>query len=355
MTTTYRSPALDLPGAVPPPDGSPDEGVPWHYGDPHAEQRALVDGRGSVDLSHRGVVTVTGPDRLTWLHSLTTQRLDDLAPGESTTALILDPHGHVEHEMHVVDDGTTTWITVEPGAAPSLVTYLDSMRFMLRVDVADVTDRWAVVWQPLRVADADLVTWLVPPDLAGVGVTDSGSDRGGDASKYVDHRPGVLIGREVLVPRSELLSVLGKVTAGTWALEALRVAAAVPRVGLETDHRTLPHEVGWVGPAVHLSKGCYRGQEAVARVHNLGSPPRRLVLLHLDGAAEALPSHGDPVFAGDREVGWVGSAARHYELGPIATALLKRAVAVDAVLVVRSDIDIAASQEVVIAPGTPSR
>jgi len=353
--TTYRSPAFDLPGAVPPPDGSPDEGVPWHYGDPHAEQRALVEGRGAVDLSHRGVVTVSGPDRLTWLHSLTTQRLDDLAPGESTTALILDPHGHVEHEMHLVDDGTTTWITVEPGAAAALVSYLDSMRFMLRVEVADVTGDWAAVWQPVRVIDPNHVTWLVPPDVAGVGVTDAGSDRGGDASKYVDHRPDVLVGREVLVPRAGLIEALDEAPAGTWALEALRIAAAVPRVGLETDHRTLPHEVGWVGPAVHLSKGCYRGQEAVARVHNLGSPPRRLALLHLDGAAEALPRHGDPVFAGDREVGWVGSAARHYELGPIATGVLKRAVAPDAVLVVRSDVDIAASQEVVIAPGMPSR
>jgi len=355
IVMTYRSPALDLPGAVPAPDGSPDTGVPWHYGDPHAEQRALVDGRGAVDLSHRGVVTVTGPDRLTWLHSLTTQHLDGLAPGESTTALILDPHGHVEHEMHVIDDGATTWITVEPAAAPALVAYLDSMRFMLRVEVADVTADWSVIWQPVRSVDTDRVTWLVPPDVAGVGFTDSGSDRGGDAGKYVDHRPDVLVGREILVPRDELLDVLGSAPAGTWALEALRIAAAVPRVGAETDHRTLPHEVGWVGPAVHLSKGCYRGQEAVARVHNLGSPPRRLVLLHLDGGAETLPRHGDPVVAGDREVGWVGSAARHYELGPIATAVVKRTLPVDAPILVRSDIDIAASQEVVITPGTPSR
>lgn len=353
--TAYRSPALDLPGAVPPPDDSIDPGVPWHYGDPHAEQRALIDGRGAVDLSHRGVVTVTGPDRLTWLHSLTTQRLDTLAPDESTTALILDPHGHVEHEMHVVDDGTTTWLTVEPGTAPALVAYLDSMRFMLRVEVADGTDDWAVVWQPVRSIDDVHVTWLVPPDVAGLGFTDAGSDRGGDASKYVDHRPEVLVGREVLVPRAQLIGVLGDVHSGTWALEALRIAAAVPRVGAETDHRTLPHEVGWVGPAVHLSKGCYRGQEAVARVHNMGSPPRRLALLHLDGGAEALPRHGDPVVAGDREVGWVGSAARHYELGPIATAVLKRTVAPDAPLIVRSDVDIAATQEVVITPGTPSR
>lgn len=347
--TPYRSPALDLPGACPAPEGSADEGVPWHYGDPHAEQRRLVEGSGAVDLSHRGVVTVSGPDRLTWLHSLTTQHLEALAPGASTTALILSPHGHVEHEMHLADDGATTWITVEPGDAPALVAYLDSMRFMLRVEVADVSSDWAVVWQPVREADADRVTWLVPADMAGVGATDAGSDRGGDASKYVDHRPGVLVGREVIVPRAELLSALGDQPAGTWALEALRVAAAAPRLGYETDHRTLPHEVGWIGPAVHLAKGCYRGQEAVARVHNLGAPPRRLVLLHLDGGAEALPGHGDPVLLGDREIGWVSSAARHYELGPIATAVIKRSVDPAAELTVRAESgDIAAGQEPVI-------
>lgn len=350
----YRSPALDEPGACPPPDGSRDEGVPWHFGDPHAEQRRLVAGQGAVDLSHRGVVSVTGPDRLTWLHSLTTQHLERLTPGTSTTALILSPHGHVEHELHLADDGTTTWITVEPGTAADLVAYLDSMRFMLRVDVADVSDDWAVIWQPHREAHPDHVTWLVPADMAGAGVTDAGSDRGGDAAKYLDHRPDVLVGREVLVPRADLLTHLGEQPAGTWALEALRAAAAVPRLGLETDHRTLPHEVGWVGPAVHLAKGCYRGQEAVARVHNLGAPPRRLVLLHLDGGAEVVPSHGDAVFLGEREVGWIATPARHFELGPIATAVVKRSVDPTADLVVRTSgagaemTDIAASQEPVI-------
>jgi folate-binding protein YgfZ len=347
--TTYRSPALEVPGAVPAPKGTIDEGVPWHYGDPHAEQRRLAAGRGAVDLSHRGVVTVNGPDRLTWLHSLTTQHLEALPPGVSTTALILTPQGHVEHELHLVDDGSTTWITVEPGTAPDLVGYLDSMRFMLRVEVADVTEKWAVVWEPVHEGDPAAVTWLVAPDFALGEASDSGTDRGGDASRYVDHRPNLIAGREVLVPRGELLDRLGSEPVGTWALEALRVAAAAPRLGAETDHRTLPHEVGWIGPAVHLSKGCYRGQEAVARVHNLGAPPRRLALLHLDGGAEVLPEHGDAVFVGDREVGWIASAARHHELGPVATAVLKRNVPVEVDVVVRTALgDVAAAQEAVI-------
>jgi folate-binding protein YgfZ len=350
----YRSPALDLPGAVPPPPGSPDQGVPWHYGDPHGEQRRLTDGAGAVDLSHRGVLGVTGPDRLTWLHSLTTAHLEALPPGRPALALVLSPHGHVEHELHLVDDGETTWITVEPGTAPALAAYLDGMRFLLRVEVVDRTPDIAVVWEPTLGADPVLTTWTPPPDYAGTGVTDAGTDRGGDAGRYVPQRPDVLRGREVLVPRADLAArlVASGDPAGTWALEALRVAAAVPRLGAETDHRTLPHEVGWVGPAVHLAKGCYRGQEAVARVHNLGRPPRRLVLLHLDGSVEVLPRHGDPVVSDGREVGWVASAARHHELGPVATAVVRRATPVDAPLVVRcADGEVAAAQQEVVAAG----
>jgi folate-binding protein YgfZ len=117
--------------------------------------------------------------------------------------------------------------------------------------------------------------------------------------------------------------------AGIWAFEALRVARRQPRFGLDTDHRTLPAEVGWIAPAVHLEKGCYRGQETIARVHNLGRPPRRLVLLHLDGVAtDELPAPGTPVTTAEgREVGFVGTSAHHYELGQIALAVLKRNVA----------------------------
>ena len=336
------------PRPVPPPEGWVDAGVPWHYGDPHAEQRRLAAGEGAVDLSHLAVVRVTGSDRLSWLHSLTTADLASLAAGESATALILDPHGHVEHELHVVDDGSATWLITEPATAPGLVDYLQRMRFMLDVDVQDVSGEYAVVWIPRREPDPAYPTWLVAAEYAGSGVTPAGSDRGGDASKYIAGRPDVLVGAEVIVPRSELDEYLAARAplAGTWALEALRVAAAVPRWGFETDYKTLPHEVGWIGPAVHLAKGCYRGQETVARVHNMGRPPRRLVLLHLDGSAESLPEHGDEVMAGEKSVGWVASVARHYELGPVATAVIKRSAAVDTPVTVNG---VAASVEPVIA------
>ena len=334
---------------VPAPDGDPDAGVAWHYGNPHAEQRMLAEGRGVVDLSHFDVVTVSGPDRLTWLHALTTQHLERVESGASALALILSPHGHVEFELHVIDDGTTTWIITQPGTAPALTRYLESMKFMTRVDIADRSDDYAVVWEPIQQIDPQHPTWLEPADFAGTGRVDAGIDRGGTAEKYVPERPSPFPGREVIIPRGSLEDRLDANTAGTWAWNALRVAAAVPRMGFETDHRTLPHEVGWIGPAVHLAKGCYRGQEAVARVHNLGRPPRRLALVHLDGSEDVLPAHGDAVTFDGADVGWVASAVRHYELGPLATVIIRRSTPEHATVTIRhANTDIAGTLEPVV-------
>ena len=277
------SPLLSRPGAVP--ADPPDAGVAAHYGDPYAEQRRLEQGAALVDLSHRGVLRISGPDRLSWLHSLVTQHVAALPPGQWTQALVLSPQGHVEHHLHLVDDGEAVLAHVEPGSAGPLLDFLDRMRFMLRVEVTDVTTSYAVVADPTP----------------------------------------------RLLPREELAAYDGPV-AGVAAFEALRVAARQPRLGLDTDHRTIPHEVGWLATAVHLDKGCYRGQETVARVHNLGRPPRRLVLLHLDGSDSELPTQGDAVQLDGRDVGRVGTAVRHHELGPIALALVKRQVPDDAEL-----------------------
>jgi folate-binding protein YgfZ len=274
-----------------------DAGVPWHYGDPMREQRLFEAGSAVVDLSHRGVVTLTGPDRLGWLHSLTTQHLSDLQPGVGVTTLVLSPQGHVEHALYGVDDGTTFWAHTEPGAAPGLVAWLDRMRFMMRVEVADRTAETAVVWQ---LGDA-------PSDFLARGGLDS------------------LGGRELFVPRARLAEALELAPrAGTWALEARRIEAGVPRIGLDTDHRTIPNEIGLLGVGVHLDKGCYRGQETVARVHTLGRPPRRLVRLLLDGSVDTLPAVAAPVELAGRGIGFVGGSARHHELGPVALALVKR-------------------------------
>ncbi|WP_346178632.1 folate-binding protein [Streptomyces cuspidosporus] len=320
-----KSPLLSLPGAVP--GEGPDEGVAAHYGDLFREQRTLADGSGFVDLSHRGVVTVSGPDRLSWLHLLLTQHVSELPAGQATEALILSAHGHIEHALYIVDDGETTWAHVEPGTQGELIAYLESMKFFYRVEIADRTEEFAVVYLP----------------AGSIAETPEGA--------VVRETP---YGRDLFLPRAQLESFAAASgpPAGVLAYEALRVEAHRPRVGLETDHRTIPHELGWIGTAVHLHKGCYRGQETVARVQNLGKPPRRLVFLHLDGSEVALPGHGAPVrLASDgaegRPLGFVTTSARHYELGPIALALVKRNVPVDAPLIADTT---AAAQEVVVEP-----
>ncbi|WP_424639973.1 YgfZ/GcvT domain-containing protein [Embleya sp. AB8] len=311
------SPLLSLPRAVA--AEAPDAGVAAHYGDPLREQRRLEAGEGFVDLSHRDVIKVSGPDRLSWLHSLTTQHLTGLQPHQAILTLVLSPHGHIEHALYGVDDGEAFWAHLEPGEAPALVEFLDRMRFMLRVEVADVSADYAIVHEAGPAGE--------PPSDVLVRDTE--------------------YGRELFLPR-ERLAEYGRGhehPAGMWAYEALRIAAHRPRLGLETDHRTIVHELGLIDTAVHLDKGCYRGQETVARVHNLGRPPRRLVFLHLDGTPEKLPAHGDPVELAGRQVGFVTSAVRHHELGPIALALIKRNTAVDAELLAGG---VPATQEIVV-------
>jgi folate-binding protein YgfZ len=297
---------LDQPGAVAA-EGI-DVGVAAHYGSFYAEQRTLVSGVGFVDLSHRDVVRIAGPERLTWLHSITSQSFEDLPPGTQTTGLILSPQGHVEHAFTGTDDGDAFTAHTEPGAGQALADYLNRMKFMTRVDIDLVTEETAVIWRPF-----------------------------GEAGRYE------------LVPRERLASYAETAApaCGLWAFEALRIARGEPRPGLDTDARAIPNEVGWIGTAVHMDKGCYRGQETVARVYNLGRPPRRLVLLHLDGSENALPTAGGELRADGKLVGFVGTSARHYELGPIALGLVKRNVPVDATLTVD---EMPAAQEVVVDP-----
>jgi tRNA-modifying protein YgfZ len=296
------SPLLALPGAVV--ASGVDAGVAAHYGSFDREQRILVSGEGFVDLSDRDVVSIAGPARLEWLHSLTTQQFADLAPRLWTTALILSPQGHVEHAFTGYDDGSTMLVHTEPGRGPALIDFLQRMQFMLEVTVSDATAEWAVVWRPNGF---------------------------------------------VFVPRTQLteFAKASEPACGLWAYDALRIARGEPRFGLDTDHRTIPNEMGWIGSAVHLDKGCYRGQETVARVHTLGRPPRRLTLVHLDGSENRLPPVGADLLLGERVVGFVGGSARHYELGPIALGLVKRNVGLNETLTVDG---MPASQEVIVDP-----
>ncbi len=295
-------------------EDGPDKGAIWHFGEPNKEQRALLEGTAWADLSHLAVVAVTGEDRLKWLHDLTTQHLLEFGVGSWTSALILDPQGHVEYQFSLVDDGMTTFIVLDPHFAQGLIEYLQKMRFMLKVDVSDASGEYAVLRAP-----------------------GAANEVGGPFA---------------LVPRAELdemKKVFGAhaTQVGTWALDAERVAAGRPRHGFDTDAKSIPNELGVIHGSVHMNKGCYRGQETVAKVYNLGKPPRRLVMLHLDGHAVVMPPTGTPVMNGEVQVGFLGTVARHYELGPIALAIVKRNTPVDAELTVEG---VAASQQIIVEP-----
>jgi len=280
-------------------EAGPDAGAIWHFGEPNQEQRALAAGTAWADLSHRGVISITGPDRLSWLHSITTQDVENLTPGLWVSSLILDANGRITHQFYLVDDGTTTWLHTEREKVVELVAFLEKMKFMLRVEIADCSDAYAVLRAP-----------GTPDSIGG---------------------PYALVTREEL---EELKSTFSKsnMQVGIWALEAERVAGGRARILFETDNKSIPNELGFLNNAVHMKKGCYPGQETVAKVFNLGQPPRRLTLLHLDGSMVVMPEHGAKVEFDGKEVGFIGSVARHYELGPIALAVLKRNVPVDATL-----------------------
>ena len=290
----------------------PDKGAIWHFGQPAQEQRALAEGKAWINLSHLSVLAVSGEDRIKWLHDLTTQFLTDMQPGEWRSALILDPQGHVEYQFNLVDDGATTFLVIDPEFSEKLLTYLLRMRFMLKVDARDASSEYAILRAP--------------------GAADS------------------LGGPFALVPRTELEDMKKTFNdharqVGTWSLDAERVAAGRPRIGIDSDFKSIPNELGLLHNAVHMQKGCYRGQETVAKVYNLGKPPRRLVMLHLDGHAVVMPEPGTPVENNGVQVGFLGTVARHHELGPIALALIKRTTPTDAQLTVGG---VSAAQQVIV-------
>ena len=290
----------------------PDKGAIWHFGEPNKEQRALLEGKAWADLSHLSIIAISGDDRLKWLHDLTTQHLTDFGAGLWTSAMILDPQGHVEYQFNLVDDAAAAYLVLDPLFAEPLITYLNKMRFMLKVEVRDASSEFAVLRAP-----------GAPTEIGGPFA---------------------------LVPRAELAEMKATFSStamevGTWALDAERVAAGRPRHGFDTDFKSIPNELGVLHSSVHMNKGCYRGQETVAKIYNLGKPPRRLVMLHLDGHAVVMPPTGTPVMNGEVQVGFLGTVARHHELGPIALAVIKRTTPVDAHLTVEG---VAASQQIIV-------
>ena len=331
-----RSPVLDLPGAQPGPDGDLDASVPAHHGNPLREQALLAEGCAVCALA-RDVVTVTGADRLTWLTTLGSQDLRTLGADDGgAETLLLDAQGHISHALAALDDGQALWLVTEAGRGPALTAFLDSMRFMLRVEVTLREDVHALgtmgrgldlLAGAARGQEALLGCWRDP----WPGVVDGGTayDVGlGWPERPFNHPGKGYAAGLVLVGEDQVRAVVdasGLRPAGSLAWEALRVEAGRPRWGREVDERAIPNELDWLRTAVHLTKGCYPGQETIARTLNLGRPPRRLTLLQLDGLSGRAPVPGAVVRMGERQVGTVTSVVRHHDAGPVALALLRRA------------------------------
>ncbi|MFD6675762.1 YgfZ/GcvT domain-containing protein [Rhodococcus zopfii] len=336
-----ESPLLALPDAVAAPPGTPDAGLPWHHGDPLGEQRAATLGVAVIDRSTRFVIAISGEERLSWLHTISSQHVAALPDGTSAENLSLDANGRIEHHFVQTDLDGVTWIDTEPGRGPDLLAFLTKMVFWAKAEPRDGNELAVLSLLGPQSGDPRVLAALdleALPDRPYAAVALPG---GGFVRRMpwpTDHSYDLLVPRERLVEVFGALTAAGARAAGTWAFEALRVEAVRPRIGLDTDERTIPHEARWVGApdrfgAVHLDKGCYRGQETVARVENLGKPPRHLVLLHLDGSADGRPEPGDPVTADGRTVGRLGTVVDHHELGPIALALVKRTVPAGTALV----------------------
>ena len=320
--------------------------VKAHFGDPMIEQRKLSEGDALCLLDPQGIITVSGIDRLTWLHSLLSQNLKNLVPGESAEALLLDPQGRIEQVIKVIDDGETTWLMVDKSHTEALLNWLQKMVFRMKVEITDRSAQFATVGATTASPEISFLSNDHP-------------------LIWKDQWPGVVAGGyrystravdytwfEHLVEAEKLDQLLaGKVLAGTMAADGLRVAAGRPKAINEVDEKSLPHELDLLATAVHLSKGCYRGQESVAKVHNLGHPPRRLTFLHLDGSEHALPDVGDEirVLGEEKTRGKITSVAQHFDMGPIALAVISRSVPEDAALeVVGKHGSIAATQETIV-------
>ena len=355
-------------------------GATPHFGDPSGEQWALEAGRALVRRPDLAVISVEGADRLTWLTSLASQIVTGLVPGASRELLILSPEGRVEHWAGASDDGEALHLIVERADLSGFVAFLDSMRFALRVSVAE---RDVAVFSSVRAgANTPEAVAALPGHLWTWEDPWPGVVEGGAAYFQGERHPGVrtpmmfhVVSRDAAdefeaawlaggaasgaaeahaapssAPpgaRSSTPSPAGgkRRRAGYLAWEAMRIAAWKPRLGRETDARAIPPEVDWLRTAVHTAKGCYRGQETIARVINLGRPPRRLTYLQLDGSRGDLPAPGTPITVGGRQVGVITSSARHADEGPIALALIARAVPVSTVF----DIDgVAAAQEEIV-------
>lgn len=320
--------------------------IKQHFGNPLIEQRKLSEGEAICLLDRKAIVQVSGEDRLSWLHSLLSQDIKNLKPGESTEALLLDPQGRIEQLIQLVDDGASSWLMVDSDSKPALIDWLSKMVFRMKVQVSDQSENYFVVGAVIKdlslASESNGVPLIFEEKWPGVTKGGYRYSKRDVSYSWFEH----LLSAELIET-----ALSNRDLAGTMAAEALRVASGRPIAPNELDDKTLPHELDLLATAVHLNKGCYRGQESVAKVHNLGHPPRRLTFLHLDGSEHDLPDIGDElrVLGEEKTRGRITSVAQHFEMGPIALAMIQRTAPEDTALEILSkNGTIAATQEIIV-------
>ncbi len=270
----------------------PDNGAVFHLGNPSKEGKLIDSGEAWANLSHLGLLEISGKDRLNWLNDLTTQLTLELGKIWQR-AFILNAQGRIRFDLYLMDTGESTFILTEKDYILELEKFLNSMKFMLQVEVINLTGQRNILF-----IDAD-------GELAGKSI------------EQLKVLTDIQFQQETLK-----LDLNNEV--GSWALEADRIARKIFRMVIDGDEKTIPNEVEQLGKAVHMKKGCYPGQETVAKTFNLGAPPRLLKLIHFDGMQIDLPAIGAPITFEGAVIGRMGSSARHHLLGNIGLALFKR-------------------------------
>lgn len=360
MTTHYRSVLLNRPNAMayqeepPHPDVT---GVAWHYGEPLSEQRAITSTGAIVDRSHRRVIRVTGPEAAAFLHNLLSQKLDDVQAGWSGSALDLDTQGRILHTMDIAvttdtsadanasagdgagsgtgdgagaaaaPEGLAFYLDCEAGKFDSLRDFLQKMIFWSQVTIEEAD--LAIITVLGGPTDTHLPSQAVYSRTVSTATPADASSAQPTTGLWEASRTDIAVPREQLEAAVEELESTGLQLIGLMAYTAERVKA-LEAESVDLDEKSIPHEIPhWIGRgervgAVHLEKGCYRGQETVARVENSGRSPRVLVLLHLDGSAPTMPSPGADIQVKGRRVGKLGTVIDDCDYGPIALGIIKR-------------------------------
>jgi tRNA-modifying protein YgfZ len=278
------------------------------------QYRALREGAGLVERSGRGLLLVRGAEAAEYLESQLTNEIEALAPGEGCYAALLDRKGHMQADLRVLRLAPDlVWLDTEGVAAERLRRHLDMYRIGRDAEIEEVEDRAIISVLGPAAGEAAQTGPLAPehahrerPGGGRVVATDLGLD--------------LIVGADDVGAARDALQEAGAVEVSEAAAEILRVESGRPRYGAEMTEATIPAEAGINERAVSFTKGCYIGQETVARLHYKGKPNRHLRGLRLSAPAR----HGDPIRLGEREVGAVGTACISPAHGPIALAIVRR-------------------------------